>query len=116
MGKQKHRVFAYVPYLNLLTKGKDAVFLFSHRFRSEEHTSELQSPDHLVCRLLLEKKKLSPRPEAALSSSSCLAVAPFPHRYALQLPLPAELQLIALARTRVTGVLCVLPPRVALST
>src|SRR5690348_17565315 len=26
-------------------------------FRSEEHTSELQSPVHLVCRLLLEKKK-----------------------------------------------------------
>src|SRR5258708_14528558 len=25
--------------------------------RSEEHTSELQSPDHLVCRLLLDKKK-----------------------------------------------------------
>src|SRR5207244_7465620 len=25
--------------------------------RSEEHTSELQSPDHLVCRLLLEKKQ-----------------------------------------------------------
>src|SRR5258708_23247867 len=28
-----------------------------HPPRSEEHTSELQSPDHLVCRLLLEKKK-----------------------------------------------------------
>src|SRR5258708_30320691 len=28
--------------------------------RSEEHTSELQSPDHLVCRLLLEKKTQSP--------------------------------------------------------
>src|SRR5258708_26092742 len=28
-----------------------------HGWRSEEHTSELQSPDHLVCRLLLEKKK-----------------------------------------------------------
>src|SRR5258708_36847956 len=28
-----------------------------HVERSEEHTSELQSPDHLVCRLLLEKKK-----------------------------------------------------------
>src|SRR5207244_11534092 len=28
------------------------------RLRSEGHTSELQSPDHLVCRLLLEKKKL----------------------------------------------------------
>src|SRR5438552_10623461 len=27
--------------------------------RSEEHTSELQSPDHLVCRLLLEKKKVA---------------------------------------------------------
>src|SRR5258708_23739501 len=27
------------------------------QLRSEEHTSELQSPDHLVCRLLLEKKK-----------------------------------------------------------
>src|SRR5258708_31727336 len=31
-------------------------FLFMQQ-RSEEHTSELQSPDHLVCRLLLEKKK-----------------------------------------------------------
>src|SRR5690625_5957793 len=29
----------------------------SHRPRSEEHTSELQSRGHLVCRLLLEKKK-----------------------------------------------------------
>src|SRR5690348_17427874 len=28
-----------------------------HHDRSEEHTSELQSPVHLVCRLLLEKKK-----------------------------------------------------------
>src|SRR5437763_12579525 len=28
-----------------------------HRGRSEEHTSELQSPMYLVCRLLLEKKK-----------------------------------------------------------
>src|SRR5258708_28703481 len=33
-----------------------------HEGRSEEHTSELQSPDHLVCRLLLEKKnKCDPR-------------------------------------------------------
>src|SRR5258708_17136723 len=31
--------------------------------RSEEHTSELQSPDHLVCRLLLEKKKKTTRPQ-----------------------------------------------------
>src|SRR5258708_27480840 len=35
----------------------------SCRFRrSEEHTSELQSPDHLVCRLLLEKKKTQQQP------------------------------------------------------
>src|SRR5690606_40316698 len=31
----------------------------SHRPRSEEHTSELQSRENLVCRLLLEKKKIS---------------------------------------------------------
>src|SRR2546426_7938686 len=40
----------------------DAVFLFTDSLlvfdnRSEEHTSELQSPCNLVCRLLLEKKK-----------------------------------------------------------
>src|SRR5947208_11280882 len=34
------------------------LFLLMRAIRSEEHTSELQSPDHLVCRLLLEKKKI----------------------------------------------------------
>src|SRR5690625_7741476 len=34
------------------------------RKRSEEHTSELQSRGHLVCRLLLEKKKMEPGPPA----------------------------------------------------
>src|SRR5437870_8356306 len=38
------------------------------RPRSEEHTSELQSRGHLVCRLLLEKKKTS-RPRLRLSES-----------------------------------------------
>src|SRR5258708_14498955 len=33
------------------------VATLTRALRSEEHTSELQSPDHLVCRLLLEKKK-----------------------------------------------------------
>src|SRR5690348_17437726 len=40
--------------------GKEALFIETVRCkcdRSEEHTSELQSPVHLVCRLLLEKKK-----------------------------------------------------------
>src|SRR5258708_11071444 len=32
---------------------------YAKTVRSEEHTSELQSPDHLVCRLLLEKKKIA---------------------------------------------------------
>src|SRR5207244_12054960 len=41
----------YLAY-GLLALGFDA-----EAPRSEEHTSELQSPDHLVCRLLLEKKK-----------------------------------------------------------
>src|SRR5258708_19950690 len=41
------------------------VLLDSKTLRSEEHTSELQSPDHLVCRLLLEKKN-SPAKAARL--------------------------------------------------
>src|SRR5256885_3465762 len=38
--------------------------------RSEEHTSELQSPCNLVCRLLLEKKKKAKRKIAAMADSS----------------------------------------------
>src|SRR5690348_18006278 len=46
----------------LRTRGRVALEEFVARaedepLRSEEHTSELQSPVHLVCRLLLEKKK-----------------------------------------------------------
>src|SRR5258708_39732298 len=36
---------------------RGAILTVKDDSRSEEHTSELQSPDHLVCRLLLEKKK-----------------------------------------------------------
>src|SRR5690348_17382139 len=36
-------------------------------FRSEEHTSELQSPVHLVCRLLLEKKNASSEMPSTIS-------------------------------------------------
>src|SRR5438552_6198469 len=61
------------PYTTLFRSGADPLAPSEHRIvqlahdvgdvlelhdaRSEEHTSELQSPDHLVCRLLLEKKK-----------------------------------------------------------
>src|SRR5260221_10841568 len=44
------------------------------RFRSEEHTSELQSHSDLVCRLLLEKKKNRP----AYTSHSDLVCSPLP--------------------------------------
>src|SRR5258708_29622799 len=40
--------------------------------RSEEHTSELQSPDHLVCRLLLETKK-----KYALNNNSAFVIATY---------------------------------------
>src|SRR5947208_10890672 len=55
---------AFVPIMNLpasVTVGATASMTFDQMIpatkstRSEEHTSELQSPDHLVCRLLLEK-------------------------------------------------------------
>src|SRR5258708_15947620 len=55
--------------------------------RSEEHTSELQSPDHLVCRLLLEKKKnpTRTRPASILANYGLPAVGrdrcvTLPHR------------------------------------
>src|SRR5258707_8448376 len=43
--------------------------------RSEEHTSELQSRQYLVCRLLLEKKKL-PVPGAPIAPQCCSAAPP----------------------------------------
>src|SRR5258708_8112058 len=45
--------------LSLISDALDQLEFFGGNpiLRSEEHTSELQSPDHLVCRLLLEKKK-----------------------------------------------------------
>src|SRR5258708_14391530 len=45
------------PGIDLLTKVIPPENILFASERSEEHTSELQSPDHLVCRLLLEKKK-----------------------------------------------------------
>src|SRR5438552_18915781 len=45
--------------------------------RSEEHTSELQSPDHLVCRLLLEKKKIKHR---TLNQRNMIDNLDFPRR------------------------------------
>src|SRR6266487_6241146 len=57
------------PYTTLFRSGvrmkrraeHEAGYVLHTYPRSEEHTSELQSPVHLVCRLLLEKKKKTPR-------------------------------------------------------
>src|SRR5258708_24705330 len=48
----------------------ESTWLFS--LRSEEHTSELQSPDHLVCRLLLEKKKINKLVHIVCNLLNCL--------------------------------------------
>src|SRR5258707_8464659 len=51
----------YKCSLSLVPSNSDRVSIW----RSEEHTSELQSRQYLVCRLLLEKKKKSSRPRAS---------------------------------------------------
>src|SRR2546427_3567210 len=52
-----HQLVAMVKGLRRAFHGIDVQPL-DHRDRSEEHTSELQSQSNLVCRLLLEKKKI----------------------------------------------------------
>src|SRR5258708_20484499 len=47
--------------------------------RSEEHTSKLQSPDHLVCRLLLEKKKKNKPAHTTQHSTTPTAPHPASH-------------------------------------
>src|SRR5207244_12656298 len=51
----KQIFFEEVDNILVFDKIKFQNFISNKQFRSEEHTSELQSPDHLVCRLLLEK-------------------------------------------------------------
>src|SRR2546422_6909459 len=59
------RVYAGAPALERAREVRPDVILLDARLadrdslRSEEHTSELQSRLHLVCRLLLEKKKIA---------------------------------------------------------
>src|SRR5690625_6377005 len=54
------------------TSPYDLEFDITYSGRSEEHTSELQSRGHLVCRLLLEKKKNSIQFMSATSESSSI--------------------------------------------
>src|SRR5258708_25896853 len=53
------RITRWVPPApRIVTDQRLACSSHASKRRSEDHTSELQSPDHLVCRLLLEKKYL----------------------------------------------------------
>src|SRR5690625_5400249 len=52
-----HKSRAFLPLPKVNWAADDHVAVKRHKNRSEEHTSELQSRGHLVCRLLLEKKK-----------------------------------------------------------
>src|SRR2546425_7388212 len=49
------------PPLSVLTQAVELLLRLGDLLRSEEHTSELQSLAYLVCRLLLEKKKIKER-------------------------------------------------------
>src|SRR5256885_3938216 len=56
--KKKMKIFLDANVLVSVLNKEYPVYTYSSRvLRSEEHTSELQSPCNLVCRLLLEKKK-----------------------------------------------------------
>src|SRR5207248_9173355 len=54
---QTAQEFEFAKLLRLEPAGRFELPAKSQKMRSEEHTSELQSPYDLVCRLLLEKKK-----------------------------------------------------------
>src|SRR5256885_8973332 len=71
-----------LPICHLQRLGRDAFLALLRRIeqihlgqlavgRSEEHTSELQSPCNLVCRLLLEKKKTKSPPHVLADHHSC---------------------------------------------
>src|SRR3712207_7456939 len=59
LGRLIERGALVLLFLSLLLLGRQRFGLFARLLRSEEHTSELQSRQYLVCRLLLEKKKIT---------------------------------------------------------
>src|SRR5256885_4937773 len=67
---QRHRILVFsLIELTIATFGIFSLGIIDSR--SEEHTSELQSPCNLVCRLLLEKKKLLVTPFLKLVAQIC---------------------------------------------
>src|SRR5436189_4739334 len=71
-----HKVDRYIGSIRFTTPGVGLISppphhdIYSIEDRSEEHTSELQSPMYLVCRLLLEKKKKKHKPRATSLKAS----------------------------------------------
>src|SRR2546427_6472704 len=67
-------------YLGLATSSQPSeVLAQARRGRSEEHTSELQSQSNLVCRLLLEKKKINMRRIQETLPLPTTVLAPWPY-------------------------------------
>src|SRR5438876_2388766 len=64
--KGQSKTTSWIPVLSAGGRGDAST-------RSEEHTSELQSPVHLVCRLLLEKKKWTSN---KCRSTNCATIQP----------------------------------------
>src|SRR5690606_40434430 len=59
-GRERRHGFGHIPFYrhrSLGGEGRRGIDQFGQVLRSEEHTSELQSRENLVCRLLLEKEK-----------------------------------------------------------
>ena len=69
---RQHPRFLYCPFLVAAVPRLFILPISRCGSRSEEHTSELQSPDHLVCRLLLEKKKKTKTIENTQSTLHCI--------------------------------------------
>src|SRR3989442_4514925 len=74
---RERELVSYQAFVRVLLGDRDEALALLKQYlaRSEEHTSELQSRPHLVCRLLLEKKKKH-RKQCHIQSSSCRCYMP----------------------------------------
>src|SRR3989442_4703233 len=74
--RRPHSLPVEGAYREFARRREGMSFALDGGVRSEEHTSELQSRPHLVCRLLLEKKKnLTQSPRSSDINSSCVTIA-----------------------------------------
>src|SRR2546427_5466933 len=71
-GRVQRALLEQVPEIRSIVArtGSDDLGPCARRWRSEEHTSELQSQSNLVCRLLLEKKNNHPQHTAGVGTNT----------------------------------------------